>query len=353
MTSYKSKFLYIAFTLAASLFVHGISLAQTSVTLVAVGDIMMGTDYPNNRLPAADGKHLMEDVANILKDADVAFGNLEGALLDGGKARKQCKDTSKCYLFRTPTRYAKNLADAGFDLMSLANNHSFDFGKNGYESTARALDKYSIKYAGAAGTSAIYELDSLKIGLLAYAPNYGCTSINDINEVTRQVKEFNDRCDILVVSFHGGAEGREHMNVPGKMEYYYGEKRGDVKKFAHTVVDAGADVVIGHGPHVPRAVELYEGRIIAYSLGNFCTYRGFSVLREKGLAPVLQVELDNTGKFIEGKIISARQVRPRGPVQDDTNEAAKLIAKLTRQDFPKTPLKIYEDGRITKLNRQD
>jgi poly-gamma-glutamate capsule biosynthesis protein CapA/YwtB (metallophosphatase superfamily) len=343
------KFLSKSFIVV--IFLSGLNtFGQKSINVIAVGDIMMGTDYPRNRLPVSDGKYLMQDVENILKSADVTFGNLEGALVDGGKARKQCKDTSKCYLFRTPTKYARNLANSGFDLLSLANNHSFDFGRAGYNSTADILGEYGIKFAGEAGSSAILVHDDIKIGLLAYAPNYGCTSLLHLRTVVKQVKELNKKCDILLVSFHGGAEGREHMNIPGGMEYYYGEQRGDVIKFAHSVIDAGADLVIGHGPHVPRAIELYKNKLVAYSLGNFCTYKGFSVNREKGLAPILSVELNEQGDFLEGEIISARQLRPRGPVLDKTNEAAELISKLTKQDFPETPLTISVNGKIQKTN---
>ena len=119
-------------------------------------------------------------------------------------------------------------------------------------------------------------------------------------------------------------------------------------EFAHAVIDAGADLVIGHGPHVPRALELYRERLIAYSLGNFCTYYGISVAGLKGLAPLLQVTLTEQGEFVQGRIISARQQRPLGPIPDVSNEAASLMKRLTEEDFPNTTLAVDEQGQITK-----
>jgi hypothetical protein len=138
------------------------------------------------------------------------------------------------------------------------------------------------------------------------------------------------------------------LHIPFANEFYYNEDRGDVVEFAHAVIDAGADLVIGHGPHVPRALELYRERLIAYSLGNFCTYYGISVAGLKGLAPLLQVTLTEQGEFVQGRIISARQQRPLGPIPDVSNEAASLMKRLTEEDFPNTPLAVDEQGQITK-----
>jgi hypothetical protein len=106
-------------------------------------------------------------------------------------------------------------------------------------------------------------------------------------------------------------------------------------------------LVVGHGPHVPRAVELYQDRLIAYSLGNFATYFGINVRGDNGLAPILTAELDEEGRFLSGKIDSNRQMRPAGPVPDTRHEAARLIRELTLADFPQTPLLIDERGEIS------
>jgi poly-gamma-glutamate capsule biosynthesis protein CapA/YwtB (metallophosphatase superfamily) len=117
-------------------------------------------------------------------------------------------------------------------------------------------------------------------------------------------------------------------------------------KFSHAVIDAGADLVIGHGPHVPRALELYKNRLIAYSLGNFLTYQGIKITGDSGVVPILTVTLTADGRFKQGKIISARQYRPQGTQLDNTHKAAKMIEQLTQDDFPETSLYFSEKGSI-------
>jgi len=163
------------------------------------------------------------------------------------------------------------------------------------------------------------------------------------------VNRLKRRHDIVLVSFHGGAEGEAALHLPFAEEHYYGERRGDVVAFARRAVEAGADLVIGHGPHVPRAMELYRGRLIAYSLGNFATYQGMSVSGRKGLAPLLEARLDSRGRFIEGRIHSFVQQRPQGPVRDTQQRAAQLIARLSQQDFPRASLAFDPRGHLYPL----
>jgi len=308
----------------------------------------MGTDYPDSTLPSADGKNLMRSLEGILSDADITFGNLEGALLDGGVPEKECKDTSKCYIFRTPTKYVDNLVNAGFNLMSFANNHSFDFGEAGYKSSEDILKQNNISSAGKSGSYTIINIDGVKFGFAAFAPNNGCTSVNDLKEVRAEVESLDKLSDVVIVSFHGGAEGFDAMHVKNEVEYFYGERRGNVVKFAHTAIDAGADIVVGHGPHVPRAVDVYKNKFIAYSLGNFCTFGKFNLQRERGYAPILKLSINGNGDFIEGEIISAVQRYSGVTVIDQKKDALKLIEKLTMSDFPGTSLTFHPNGKITK-----
>ena len=107
---------------------------------------MIGTDFPLNHLPDDDGASFLSAVAPTLSAADLAFGNLEGVLFDGGVAVKECKDMSRCYLFRSPPRYASHLRDAGFDVLSVANNHALDFGEAGRSATMQALNQYGLAW---------------------------------------------------------------------------------------------------------------------------------------------------------------------------------------------------------------
>lgn len=319
-------------------------LVREDINIIAVGDIMLGTNFPDNRLAPNDGIDLLKPMMSILSQADITFGNLEGVLLDGGKAAKKCKNNSSCYVFRSPPHYAKYLKTAGFDVLSLANNHARDFGEEGRTASMRALDFVELKHTGRIGDIARWKVKDSVVTWIAYAPFGGSYDLLDITLAEKQIKELVKTSDLVFVSIHAGAEGKEVSHVPFKSEKFYGEDRGDVVKFSHAVIDAGADLVIGHGPHVPRAIELYKNRLIAYSLGNFLTYQGIRITGENGIAPILMVKLSSDGKFKQGQIISARQYRPQGTVLDPTHKAARIIQKLTQDDFPNTPLVFFKDG---------
>src|SRR6187399_1847374 len=318
------------------------------LTLAAVGDMMLGTDFPENTLPDDDGLSFLDAVTPILSKPDVTFGNLEGVLQDGGEPVKQCKDTRICFLFRTPTRYAQYLASAGFDVMSLANNHARDFGEEGRSSSMAALDAVGIRHSGREGTVASWVANGRRVALVAFAPNVGSNSLNDPQIGLPLVSQLAATHDIVIVSFHGGAEGNGAEVLPFAREIFAGEDRGNVVEFAHAMIDAGADIVLGHGPHVVRAIELYRGRLIAYSLGNFATYYGISVEGIRGIAPILLVTLDDEGRFVSGRIEPTIQIRPAGPAPDPAKGVLKLLQTLTATAFPAGELSIGDDGTLAK-----
>jgi len=322
---------------------------QLRFVVAAAGDIMLGTDYPENRLADDDGAGYLAAVAPLLQSADIAFGNLEGVLMEGGEAAKKCSNPSACYLFRSPPRFAGHLRDAGFDLMSLANNHARDFGEEGRDASMAALDRVGILHSGREGTVASWQQEGNRFALIAFSPTKGSWPLLSIGIAESAVAELADSHDVVIVSFHGGAEGSEGSERLGfGMEYAYGEARGDVVDFAHRVIDAGADLVIGHGPHVPRAMELYNDRLIAYSLGNFATYFGISVSGAKGYAPVLTAEIDADGRFMSGQLHSYIQQRPNGPRPDPQQRALTMIQELTALDFPGGELAILDNGSLTR-----
>ncbi|HEY8508082.1 MAG TPA: CapA family protein [Steroidobacteraceae bacterium] len=318
------------------------------ITVAAVGDIMLGTDYPENILPDDDGVGFLAHVTPVLSAADVAFGNLEGVLMDGGEPVKKCKTKSACFIFRSPTRYAAHLANAGFDVLSLANNHAADFGEAGRDSTMLALDAFSLLHSGREGDVARWVTRGRRMAMIAFAPNVGAHQLNDLPRARELVSALAAENDIVIVSFHGGAEGDDAGRIPYGREFYHGEDRGDVIEFARTVVDAGADLVIGHGPHVLRAMEIYKDRLIAYSLGNFATYYGISVEGVRGLAAILVVRLDDDGRFLDGHIVPTIQIRPGGPQPDPAGRAITELQTRTRETFPWGVLQIGNDGRLTQ-----
>jgi len=323
-------------------------LSGKRLHIAAVGDIMLGTDFPRNILPDDDGVSFLKAVTPVLQNADVTFGNLEGVLIDGGEPVKKCSNPNACYLFRSPTRYATHLATAGFDVMSLANNHARDFGEEGRDSSAQALEAAGIHVAGGQGSVASWIQNELGIAVIAFSPTRGSWNLLDIDLATWAVRGLARRHDIVIVSFHGGAEGFAGAErLSNGMEIAYGEKRGEVIRFSRAVIDAGADLVLGHGPHVPRAMEIYNDRLIAYSLGNFATYYGISVTGAKGYAPIVMATLDGEGRFVGGDIYSNIQIRPGGPQPDEQERALNMMRELTLLDFPDGQLGFGNAGALT------
>lgn len=323
---------------------------KDTVTLIGVGDIMMGTNFPSEQyLPT---RNLLEPVTPILQDADVTFGNHEGVILDDGGTPKRCSNPDLCYLFRTPERFTPLLKEAGFDVMSLANNHAGDFGQTGRKNSMRVMDSLGIYHAGLLQRPYVtFEMDGMRYGFAAFAPNTGTVSINNEKEAVDIVRHLDSISDIVIISFHGGAEGKKYQHITREREYFYGENRGNIYEFAHTLVDNGADVIFGHGPHVTRAVEVYNDRFIAYSLGNFLTYARFNLRGENGIAPIVKVFTNGEGKFYKAEVTSIIQRGEGGPIVDTDERAFKKLKELTQQDFPEVPLSFEEGGIITYINQ--
>jgi poly-gamma-glutamate capsule biosynthesis protein CapA/YwtB (metallophosphatase superfamily) len=321
---------------------------KDTITVAAVGDMMQGTNYPGTEyLAPNDGKNLFDPVRSILQSADLTFGNSEGTFLDSGGTVKNCNNPKICYAFRQPERYAKRLAEAGFDVVSVANNHVGDFGEAGRRGTMRALDSAGIYYAGLISKPyVIFEKEGVKYGFCAFAPNTGTVDINDIDSAKKIVAFLDPQVDIVIVSFHGGGEGESRNHVTREHEIFLGEDRGNVWQFAHAVIDAGADLVFGSGPHVTRGAEVYKERYISYSCGNFCTYNRFNLKGKCGHAPIVMVKVDRHGKFLDGKIIATKQEGEGGPVPDPTNAVIQEMIELSKTDFPESPLTIDADGNM-------
>ena len=333
----------IALFCMAALSIHA---QNDTLTIAMVGDIMMGTTYPSRMLPANDGADLFRDAKPILVRADLAVGNLEGTLCDRGQSTKGSGPNS--YSFRTPTSYAHLLREAGFDYLSQANNHANDFGQEGIASTERCLREQGILFSGIAGRTetAVIERKGEKIGLCAFGHNSYTLKHTDLNVVGRIVDQLVRDCDIVIVSFHGGAEGRTQSHLPQGSETFLGENRGSLRQLAHFCIDHGADIVYGHGPHVVRGTEVYKGRFIAYSLGNFCTPYNVSLTGISGYAPLIEIKTDLEGRFLSGRIHPMTQQRGIGPRHDTTGVVVRQIRQLSEADLPQSQAAIDEEGRI-------
>jgi hypothetical protein len=159
------------------------------------------------------------------------------------------------------------------------------------------------------------------------------------------------RADLVVVTMHAGAEGPNATHVDPGDEFFLGENRGDVVAFAHTAVNAGADLVVGHGPHVLRGMEWYRGRLIAYSVGNFVGYRSLNNNGLRGVTAILRATLRGNGEWVLGRLVPVRIVDPGMPVPDAAEQAHGVVRRLSREDFGRRAARITPDGRILRPAR--
>ncbi len=314
------------------------------IAFTCVGDIMMGSDFRGvSNLPRENGNQLFDGTRTVLK-GDIVFGNLEGPLTTARNSTKPAHK-KKYYIFRTPPEYAKTLKNAGLTIVGLANNHINDFGPKGIKETTLNLDKQGIHYFGHTGHPyAIVETNNIKIGFLGVSTNYYCVSINNLTECISLVRQMRKSTDLVVVSFHAGAEGISAAHTPRKKEFFYGELRGDVRKFSHAMIDEGADLVIGHGPHALRGIEHYKGKAIFYSLGNFLGYLSFSTSGDLKYSAVFNVILTAQGKLKKVNVIPLILNHQAVPAIDPKGYSILLLNELSRTDFGENALLLDKNG---------
>ena len=313
------------------------------VTIAAVGDIVMGST-PN--LPPDGGRSFFDGVKTDLA-GDVVLGNLEGTLSVGGGSKCGAGSTN-CYAFQTPPSYGAWLRKAGFTVLNLANNHAYDYGPPGQTQTLAALEKQRLATTGRPGEVAYQQVGEVRVAIVGFAPYSWAQPLTDIPAARRLVKKAAASADVVVVTMHAGAEGTDHTHVKPGTETYLGENRGNVVAFSHAVVDAGADVVIGHGPHVLRGMEWYKGRLIAYSLGNFAGYKVFALGGPLSLSGILRVTLRGDGGFDSGTLVPTRLVGAGVPALDPSESAHAIVRTLSKQDFGARGVKVSTNGGLTR-----
>jgi hypothetical protein len=319
------------------------------ITVVAAGDIMPGSMTPIPFFPSPTDQHIPTGIRRLVGRADLVFGNFEGTFATWDmlpqKCRPETREARRCFEFGAPPFLASFLKEAGFTVLSLDNNHAEDYGLEGY-----ALTQGLLAQIGLLGvpkrTPVGLAIRDIRVTVVPFGFSARSFHLSDLPTATSVVSEASRNADIVIVSFHGGAEGEDATRVRDEVETYLDEDRGNAIRFAHAVVDAGADLVIGHGPHVPRAMELYRDRLIAYSLGNFWTYGNISIKGSKGIMPLLRVVLAPNGAFVSGQIVSMRQQLPGVPEMDPDGQAVRLIKTLSRDDFPLNAIEIDESGTI-------
>ena len=312
------------------------------VTIAAVGDIVMGST-PN--LPPGGGRSFFDGVETDLA-GDVVLGNLEGTLSTGGSS-KCGAGSSNCYAFHTPPSYAAWLRKAGFTVLNLANNHAFDYGATGEEQTLAALGQQRLAHTGRPGEITYQQVGEIKVAVVGFAPYPWAQRLTNIPAARRLVRKAAANADIVIVTMHAGAEGTDHTHVRPGTETYLGENRGNVVAFSHAVVEAGADLVVGHGPHVLRGMEWYRGHLIAYSLGNFAGYKVFALGGPLSLSGILRVTLRGDGGFDSGTLVPTRLVGGGVPALDPAESAHGIVRALSKADFGARAVKVSPNGGLT------
>ncbi len=318
---------------------------EPSISLTATGDVIMGN--APDRLPPNGGKGFFDDVKSALK-GDLVMGNLEEPLTDDTGAGKCGPEPKNCYQFRAPPGYAAHLRSAGFQLLNQANNHGYDYGRQGYENTQSALEAHGLKHTGAPGEITVVDVKGIKVAVVGFSSYPWSNSLVDLNAAKQVIEMAKESAQIVVVQVHMGAEGADKTRVKPGTEMFFGENRGDPIRFSRTVIDAGADLVIGHGPHVLRGMEFYKGRLIAYSLGNFAGGgKSLNSSGRLGWGGVLKVSLTADGTFAGGTFTSTVMNGVGRPSVDRQNRGLGLVRDLNRSDFPDTGAKLDGTGKIT------
>ena len=283
---------------------------KQEIKLLFVGDVMM-TRYVEKRIKNLNKEYiyLFEKILNYLKTFDYVIANLEGPISDKG-----VKVGSK-YSFRMKPEVAEALSKANINIVNLANNHIFDYGKVAFEDTLKNLEKNNIKYFGNSYEPLIIEKEGAKIGFLGFSDflkhlevkenKIGIATINDnISEIIKKAKE---KVDILIVSFHWGEEYKKIAN----------ERQ---RKIAKIAIDSGADLVIGHHPHIIQNIEKYKDKFIFYSLGNFIFDQNFS--KETMIGGGVEVYIRTQTKQTERRLGRITKIQ--------TNADARTISDYTR-----------------------
>ena len=316
-------------------------LEAKTLKLAWVGDVNFGT---KGRQPPGGVGTIFANLTDHLK-SDLTMGNLETVL--GTAPLTRCSlGTASCYMFEAPPDTAAVLKDVGFSALNLANNHTLDAGTDGMEQTKAALRDAGLVWVGEPGQITYVTAAGVDVALLGFGPNETSSDCRDLPTAQKMVQEAKQHAQVVVVMIHMGQEGVAHEHLQPGHEIFEGWDRGDTMEFAHGVIDAGADLVVGSGPHVLRGMQWYKGRLIAYSLGDFSGYNTLPTSGDFGLSGILNVTLDPAGGFIGGSVTPLRLVATGTPTVDPDGRAWTLMNSLSSADFGDTGAVISADGTI-------
>jgi hypothetical protein len=318
--------------------------AGKPVTIEWAGDMVLGSSFG---MPPDNGRGSLAAVVRTLKGADLTFGNLEETM-STTSGSKCGAGSANCYAFQAPPSFSSLLRSAGFDVMNMANNHAFDFGATGRAQTVAALTRVQVASTGAPGQITVLEANGTRVAFLGFAPYPWAARLDRIPQAVALVRRAATMADLVVVAIHAGAEGSGATHVPHGTEYFLGENRGNSRAFAHAVINAGADLVVGSGPHVLRGIEQYHGHLIAYSLGNFAGFKNFALGGTLSLSGILRVQLNPDGSWQTARLIPVSLHGAGLPALDSSDASVRLVAQLSHEDFGASAVRFTPNGVIEK-----
>jgi hypothetical protein len=315
------------------------TLPAESFVVTGVGDMVFSGDHAlNTRSLQAMVSHLT-GVTPDLSQPNFIFGNLEGPIT-------ALTETSKpsipgvSYAFRFPVATAKLLQSSGFHAVTLANNHSLDYGDAGLTDTLSHLSQQGIVGSGhLRGQFELFTFNAVKIALVSVGFYPMQNSIKELEAMTELIASAKRAADVVIVAMHAGAEGEAHIELPDGPETFLGEARGDSRAFARVAIAAGADAIVGYGPHVLRAAECIAGRPVFYSIGNFLGIGGLSTQGLTGVAAIAQLAFDVNKKLLGSRLVPIRFDSNKFPQIDPAGKAIalmwhlNLLAKQKLKDF--------------------
>ncbi|SRR5579883_2508794 len=340
---------------------------RDAVRICAGGDITLGTNLDTAWVHRVTGKvsepgaalrapdSLVAPLRPLLADADVVLFNLEGALGEGVAPDAKCLDARPfCFALRSPraaARALRGMADSGSAVIAnVANNHTRDAGAAGFDTTLALLEGAGLLVAGVDTEPALVVTPGGDtVAVLGFSA-WSAPSVADTAAVRRIVARAAARYRRVIVTAHLGAEGRTAQHTPDSLERFAGEPRGNPIAFARTAADAGARLVIGHGPHVLRAVEWYRGALIFYSLGNLVNYGPFKIVEPMNRGAIACATLGSAGWATDAVLRPTWQPAPGTVRPDRSRRALALVDVLSRSDFPLTGAAV--DGASGALRRR-
>ncbi len=324
------------------------------IRVCAGGDVTLGTNLPAGGagrsratpvIPSPDS--LLDPLRPLLVDADIVVLNVEAAIGDGPSPSKCGPNSTACYAMRSPASAAgalRRVAPHATVVGNVANNHSGDAGMAGYRRTLELLEGADVRVTGADSLPTLAVSGGDTVAVLGFSTSPRGPDARDLAAVRRHVSRAAERHGRVVVTVHMGAEGAAAQRTPDSVERYYGENRGNPVAFARAAVEAGARLVVGHGPHVLRGMEWHDGALVAYSLGNLVTYGPFNNREPLNRGAVLCATLGPQGEVYDALVHPTRQIRAGIMTFDPSGRALFLVDSLSRLDFPRSAARVAGEG---------